>query len=191
MNDDVSIATVAETGASEVCYDRRTILLHWITAALVVLLWGIAQVIDLFPKGAPRIAARSVHIVLGVLLGVILVTRILWRARSGRRLPPANPGVMGYFARIVHVGLYVGLASVVLLGISNAWARGDYLFSVWRIPKLYPDIPQLKPTIENLHATFANALIILAGAHSLVAIVYHFILRNGVLRRMLPPRQGQ
>jgi cytochrome b561 len=191
MNDEVSVATVAETGASEVCYDRRTILLHWITAALVVLLWGIAQVIDLFPKGAPRIAVRSVHIVLGVLLGVILVTRILWRARSGRRLPPANPGVMGYFARIVHVGLYVGLASVVLLGISNAWARGDYLFSVWRIPKLYPDIPQLKPTIENLHATFANALIILAGVHSLVAIVYHFILRNGVLRRMLPPLQGQ
>jgi cytochrome b561 len=191
MNDEVSVATVAETGASEVCYDRRTILLHWITAALVALLWGIAQVIDLFPKGAPRIAVRSVHIVLGVLLGVILVTRILWRARSGRRLPPANPGVMGYFARVVHVGLYVGLASVVLLGISNAWARGDYLFSVWRIPKLYPDIPQLKPTIENLHATFANALIILAGAHSLVAIVYHFILRNGVLRRMLPPRQGQ
>jgi cytochrome b561 len=191
MKDDVSVATIAETGASEGSYDRRTILLHWITAALVALLWGIAQVIDLFPKGAPRIAVRSVHIVLGVLLGVILVTRIVWRARSGRRLPPANQGVMGYCARIVHVGLYVGVASVVLLGISNAWARGDYLFSVWRIPKLYPDIPQLKPTIENLHATFANALIILAGVHSLVAIVYHFILRNGVLRRMLPPRQGQ
>jgi cytochrome b561 len=191
MKDDVSVATIAETAASEGAYDRRTILLHWITAALVALLWGIAQVIDLFPKGAPRIAVRSVHIVLGVLLGVILVTRIVWRARSGRRLPPANQGVMGYCARIVHVVLYVGVASVVLLGISNAWARGDFLFSLWRIPKLYPDIPQLKPTIENLHATFANALIILAGAHALVAIAHHFILRDGVLRRMLPPRQGQ
>jgi cytochrome b561 len=98
---------------------------------------------------------------------------------------------MGYCARIVHVVLYVGVASAVLLGISNAWARGDFLFSLWRIPKLYPDIPQLKPTIENLHATFANALIILAGAHALVAIAHHFILRDGVLRRMLPPRQGQ
>jgi cytochrome b561 len=190
MNNEVSVATVAETGASEVCYDRRTIVLHWITAALVVLLWGIAQVIDLFPKGAPKIAVRSVHIVLGVLLGVILVIRIVWRRRSGRRLPSANPGVMGYCARIVHVGLYVGLVSTVLLGISNAWARGDYLFSVWRIPKLLPNIPQLKPTIENLHATFANALLILAGAHALVAIVHHFILRDGVMRRMFP-RQGQ
>jgi cytochrome b561 len=179
---------VAETGAPEGCYDRRTILLHWLTAALVVLLWGIAQVIDLFPKGAPRIAARSVHIVLGVLLGVILLLRILWRNRSGRRLPPASDGVMGYFARIVHIGLYVGVASVVLLGISNAWARGDSLFGLLRIPKLYPDIPQLKPAIENLHATFANALLILAGAHALAAIAHHFILRDGVLRRMLPPR---
>jgi cytochrome b561 len=152
----------------------------------VGLLWGIAQIIDLFPKGAPKIAVRSVHIVLGLLLGVILVMRIVWRSRSGRRLPPANQGVMGYLARTVHIGLYAGLASVVLLGISNAWARGDSLFSLWRIPKLYPQMPQVKPAIENLHATFANALIILAAAHALVAIAHHFILRDGVLRRMLP-----
>jgi cytochrome b561 len=169
-------------------YDRRTIVLHWVTAALVVLLWGIAQVIDLFPKGPPRIAVRSVHIVLGVLLEVVLLMRIVWRTRSGRRLPPANQGVMGYLAKAVHIGLYVVVVSVVLLGISNAWARGDSLFSLWKIPKLYPDIPQLKPTIENLHGTFANVLLILAGAHALVAIVHHFILRDGVMRRMLRSR---
>src|SRR6266704_430425 len=109
----VPVATVAETGAPHGSYDRRTIQLHWVTAALVALLWGIAQIIDLFPKGTPRIAVRSVHIVLGVLLGVILLMRIVWRKRSGRRLPPANRGVMGYFARIVHLGLYGGVASVV------------------------------------------------------------------------------
>jgi cytochrome b561 len=190
MKDGSSLAAVAEIGVSEGSYDRRTILLHWVTAALVALLWGIAQVIDLFPKGVPRIAARSVHIVLGVLLAVVLLTRIVWRTRSGRKLPPANHGVMGYLARIVHVVLYVGVVSVVLLGITNAWARGDSLFSLWKIPKLYPDIPQLKPTVENLHATFANALIILAGAHALVAIVHHFVLRDGVLRRMLPARDA-
>jgi cytochrome b561 len=98
---------------------------------------------------------------------------------------------MGYFARLVHFVLYAGVASVVLLGITNAWARGDSLFSLWRIPKLYPDIPQLKPTVENLHATFANGLIILAAAHALVAIGHHFILRDGVLRRMLPSRNAK
>jgi cytochrome b561 len=186
-----SVETVAETHAPEVSYDRRTIQLHWATAVLVGLLWGIAQVIDLFPKGAPRIAVRSVHIVLGVLLGVVLLTRIVWRSRSGRSLPPANDGIVGYVARTAHFALYAGLVSVVLLGISNAWARGDSLFGLFGIPKLYPGNPHLKPTIENLHATFANALVILAGAHALAAIVHHFILRDGVLRRMLPGSRGK
>jgi cytochrome b561 len=150
-----SVETVAEPHVPEVSYDRRTIQLHWATAVLVGLLWGIAQVIDLFPKGAPRIAVRSVHIVLGVLLGVVLLTRIVWRSRSGRSLPPANDGIVGYVARTAHFALYAGLVSV-----------------------------------ENLHATFANALVILAGAHALAAIVHHFILRDGVLRRMLPGSTG-
>jgi cytochrome b561 len=186
-----SIATVAETVAPEASYDRRTILLHWVTAGLVGLLWSIAQVIDLFPKGPPKVAARSVHIVLGLLLGLILLSRIAWRIRSGRRLPPVNDSVMGHVAQLVHIVLYAGLVSVVLLGIANTWARGDSLFGVLKVPKLYPGIPQLKPTIENLHATCANALLIVAAAHALMAVVHHFILHDGALRRMLPTRRNE
>jgi cytochrome b561 len=186
MKGGFSIETVADTPAPDVSYDRRTIQLHWATALLVGLLWGIAQIIDLFPRGAPKIAVRSVHIVLGVLLGVLLLMRIVWRSRSSRRLPTANDGVVGQIAGLVHWALYAGLASVVLLGITTAWARGDSIFSLLQIPKLYPANPQLKPTIEYLHKTFANALLILAGAHALAALVHHFVLRDGVLRRMLP-----
>jgi cytochrome b561 len=48
-------------------YDRTTIALHWATALLVVLLWGVAQVIDFFPRGTPRVTVRSVHMLLGLL----------------------------------------------------------------------------------------------------------------------------
>src|SRR2546421_5613837 len=102
-------------GRVEVCYDPRTIRLHWVTAVLMTLLWGIAQIIDLFPKGAPKVAARSVHITLGVVLGVVLLLRIRWRRRSGIRLPPANPGILGYSAKAVHFALYAGLAGAILL----------------------------------------------------------------------------
>src|SRR5882757_10336978 len=101
MKDSLAVATVAQSSAPEGSYDRRTILLHWVTATLVGLLWGIAQIIDLFPKGSPRIAARSVHIVLGLLLGMVLLIRIVWRSRSGRRLPAANEGIIGHLARVV------------------------------------------------------------------------------------------
>jgi cytochrome b561 len=172
--------------AAEFCYDRRTIRLHWITAILVTVLWGVAQIIDLFPKGLPRICARSVHITLGVLLGAILVMRIWWRVRSGRRLPLAHRGAWGHVARTVHWVLYAGLAGVIVLGLLNAWARGDSIFNLLHIPKLLPDAPQVKPTVEYLHKTVANSLVILAAAHALAAIAHHFILRDGVLRRMLP-----
>jgi cytochrome b561 len=188
----ISAERVAEaTLAAEVCYDPRTIRLHWATAVLVVVLWGIAQIVDFFPKGAPKIAVRSVHITLGVLLGVVLLIRIAWRSRSGRRLPLASGRIAGHIARIVHWSLYAGVVSVVVLGMLNAWARGDSLFSLFHIPKLFPAAPQLKPTVEYLHKTLANALLIVAAAHALVAVVHHFILRDGTLRRMLPGGQAK
>jgi cytochrome b561 len=179
-------APEALTAEVETTYDRRTARLHWATAVLVTVLWVIAQVIDWFPKGVPRICARSVHITVGVLLGVVLVRRIVWRSRSGRRLPPANPGVWGHAARSMHRALYAGLAAVVVLGMLNAWARGDSIFSLLHIPKLLPANAQLQPAVEYLHKTFANALLILAGAHALAALAHHFILGDGLLLRMLP-----
>ena len=40
-------------------YDRRTIVYHWASAALVLGLWIAGQCIDFFPKGTPRITVRS------------------------------------------------------------------------------------------------------------------------------------
>ena len=48
-------------------YDRRTIRMHWISAALVIALWCLGQTIDWFPRGTPRSLARSVHIALKAL----------------------------------------------------------------------------------------------------------------------------
>ena len=42
-----AMETVAQVLAPDVSYDRRTIQLHWVTAALVGLLWAIAEVAQL------------------------------------------------------------------------------------------------------------------------------------------------
>jgi cytochrome b561 len=172
-------------------YDRTTILLHWVSATLVVLLWSIAQVIDLFPKGTPRIAVRSVHILLGVTLGVVLLARVIWRGGSGRRLPRATPGLAGHAAKVVHYGLYILLAGTVTLGIANVWVRGDTIVGLFTVPKFAPGDKELKETVENLHAWLANTILIVAGLHAVAALVNHFALRNNVLRRMLPGRDSQ
>jgi cytochrome b561 len=183
---------MADDGLSaEIRYDRASIMLHWATALLVILLWVIAQFIDDFPKGPARIAARSVHITLGVTLLLVLLARLIWRSGSGRRLPMAHPGWAGYLAKTVHYALYALLAAVLVLGITNVWVRGDNYFGLFTVPKFDPNNKELKETIENLHGTFANVLLIVAGAHAMAAIVMHFVLRDGVLRRMLPGRSSK
>jgi cytochrome b561 len=178
---------VAEEGLNaEFRYDHTSILLHWVTAVLVVLLWVIAQLIDDFPKGAGRVPPRSVHITLGVILLLVLLARMVWRSGSGRRLPIAYPGWVGYLGKTVHYLLYALLAAVLLLGIANVWVRGDSYFGLFTVPKFDPSNTELKETVENLHETLANALLIVAGAHAAAALVHHFVLRNGVLRRMFP-----
>jgi cytochrome b561 len=169
-------------------YDDVSIMLHWVTAVLVVLLWSIAQVIDFFPRGAPRVSARSVHISLGVLLGIILLTRIGWRVTSGVRLPRAAAGLLGWLAGSLHYLLYGLLAATILLGLANASQRGDSFFGLFAFPKLAPGNRELRDTIENLHAWAANSTLVVAGLHALTGLIHHYVLRDGVLGRMLPHR---
>lgn len=167
-------------------YDGLSILLHWITAALVVALWVLGQTIDWFPKGAPKIDARSTHFLLGITLGVVLLGRIAWRATAGRSLPLADKGWAGITAKTVHYGLYLLVAATVVLGIFNAWQRGDVVFNLFTIPKMIPGDLALKHTLEELHGDFADVVLIVAGLHAAAALVHHYLLRDSVLRRMLP-----
>lgn len=172
-------------------YDGRTIALHWATAALVAALWTLGETIDWFPKGSLRVGARGVHIVLGATLAAVLLARVQWRLTGGLRLPPASHGLPQRLASAVHVLLYVLLAAVVLLGLANAWVRGDTLFGWFTIPAFDPGNKPLRETVEELHGLAANTLLVVAGGHALAALVHHVGLKDGVLARMRWSRAGR
>lgn len=167
-------------------YDAKTIRLHWITATLVVLLWCIGEIIDWFPRGAPRVNARSVHISLGVILGLVLLYRIWWRSTQGTRLPAAETGRLQSLATAVHFLLYAGVLAAVVLGLANVWVRGDTIFNLVSVPKFDPANRPLRETVEEIHELLAHAVLILAAMHAAAALVHHYLWKDNVLRRMLP-----
>jgi cytochrome b561 len=169
-------------------YDRRTIALHWLTAALVVGLWLLGQGIDWFPKGTPRSLARSTHIALGALLALVLARRIWWRLAGGVRLPPAGSGALDTLATLTHTVLYILLVGTVLLGLANAWVRGDTLFMALKIPAFDPGNAALRESVEDLHSWAANIVLAVAGLHAAAALLHHFVWKDDVLRRMLRRR---
>ena len=169
-------------------YDGVTIFFHWIIAAFVVLTWTLGQCIDYFTKGAPRTAARSVHILIGATLVLLLVGRLAWRIGWGRRLPPAGDGAIARTATYTHVVLYMLLGTTLALGVANAWIRGDTITGLFKIPSLAPGDEVLKALVEDWHGTAANLALAVAGLHAIAGLYHHFRLRDGVLRRMLPNR---
>ena len=165
-------------------YDATTIAFHWATAVIVPALWILGQTIDDFPRGSLRTGARTVHILLGAALVLVFIGRVAWRARSGRRLPPASRGAMAHATTLVHVSLYVLIGATLALGVANTWIRGDQLLGLFRIPSIAPGDKALRELVEGWHALAANILVGVAGAHALAGLVHHFFLRDGVLARM-------
>jgi cytochrome b561 len=172
-------------------YDGITRFFHWSTAVLVVEQWLGAQAIDLFPRGALRVDARSLHILLGALLGVLLVARLYWRLSKGRRLPAADAGLLHFLAKATHYCLYGLLLAMVAVGLFLAWTRGDSLFNVVAIPIFSANDHALAETVQGLHATIGWLILGLAGLHAAAALVHHFVWRDGVLARMLPGRTAR
>jgi cytochrome b561 len=169
-------------------YDRTTIALHWLTLFLVAEQWIGAHIIDDFPKGDPRVDARSVHISLGILLGVVLLVRIIWRVTRGKRLPAADTGLLHILAKAVQGTLYALLFATVGAGILFVLVRGDSFFGLFHIASIAPGDRALRHLVGTAHAWMANLILIVAGAHAFAALVHHFVWRDDVMRRMLPPR---
>jgi len=180
---------VTAASSVEIRYDRTTVALHWLVAAGVVFQWISGQTIDWFPKGWPKIDARSVHIVLGSSLVGLLLFRLYWRARRGKHLPPAQTGPLGLLAVGTHWGLVINLVILLCLGLFLTWLRGDSLFGLAKIPLFGDFIPHdrhlLANRVTDLHGLAANLLLALAGFHAAAALAHHFFWKDGVLKRML------
>lgn len=170
---------------TEPTYDAATIALHWLTAALAIALWVIGQTADWAPRGPLRTGYWSVHVVFGFLLAIVLAIRIVWRgAGGGRRLAGVGAPMLRFLATATHHALYALLLIVVALGIVNAFLRGYNLFDLFHLPQLGD--PALRRPVTGWHGLAANILLGLASFHAAAALLHHYVMRDGVLRRMAP-----
>jgi len=168
-------------------YDRVSIALHWITASLVLVLWSIGQTIDLVPKGPQRTDYISLHIVFGVLLGLVVIVRLV-RYLTGqvKPPPPVDHGFLLYVAKFTHGLLYVLLIAAIALGVKLTWVRGDLVFGLVQLTSFAPGDTVLRHSIGKLHETVANAILLVAALHAAAALFHHYVLRDSTLRHMLP-----
>lgn len=167
-------------------YDPFARLLHWLIVALLVAQYVVAWTMPEIHRGTEPIGLITWHLQLGTAIIAIMIARIAWRfVRREPDVVEAAP-VMRQVARLTHVFLYVLLFVEPLLGWINASSRGwsVSLFGAIPLPPLSATGSALGHEMGDVHQVVAWALLVLVGLHVVAALFHHFVLRDGVLRRM-------
>ncbi len=167
-------------------YDARTIIFHWLTLGLIAAQWVLAQVIDDFSRGPPRVAARSTHILLGLVILAVVAGRIVWRATQGRRLPAADRGALHVVAKATHWAMYALICVALLLGLFTVWAQGDSIYGLFAVPAYDPANKALGNQVAGVHGTVVTVLLVLVGVHASAALIHQYVWKDNLLRRMIP-----
>lgn len=167
-------------------YGSAAIAFHWMMFALVVCVGILGLLHDSWPdKGSQRFWINA-HALLGLLLWLLLLARFAWRIAH-----PPPPSVGGAMARrlagLMHFALYALLFIIPIIGIVTFVYHGRvFNFGVFSIDLHVPTNRAVFHPTEEWHGYLAYGLFGLAGLHALIALWHQFVLRDGLLARMLP-----
>ncbi len=163
--------------------------LHWATAILVVVAFTYG------PGGseervysAARDFDRQIHETLGIGVLAIVLIRLAWRALDTAPSDPAMPPWMKLASKGLHATIYLLLLAVPLTAIAGAWLEGHpiTLLGNRRIGPFLAEAHDVGSAIASIHTWLGDAIMWVAGVHAAAALYHHFVLRDGVLRAMLP-----
>ena len=84
--------------------------------------------------------------------------------------------------------IYILLLAIPFTAISGAWLEGHPLTLLGnvRIGPLVTEAHDVGTVIASIHTWLGDAVLWVAGVHAAVALYHHFVLRDDVLRSMLP-----
>ena len=162
---------------------------HWTTAILVVVAFvygpgGSEQRV----YSVARDFDRQLHETLGLTVLTLAIMRLAWRAFDVAPDDPPMPPWMTLSARVLHAMLYVLLFFLPITAVSGAWLEGHPLTLLGnvRIDPLLAEHHPVGSTIASIHTWLGDTILWVAGVHAAGALYHHFVLRDRVLRSMLP-----
>lgn len=168
-------------------YSHGAIVLHWVMAALLVVVSILGLLHDTWPRPIQAYWI-NVHAMVGLAVLALVVVRMWWRVKHR---PPALPAdvddVSRRLSHPVHLLLYALMIVIPLIGIVTfIWHGRIFDFGLFQLnPGVKSNRAVFHPT-EEWHGYAAYALFGLVGLHALAALWHHFIRRDGVLMRMWP-----
>lgn len=161
-------------------YSKTMIVIHWLTALLVLGAWLTAE-------GGRKVIENPplLHFTLGLAVLVLIVPRLVLRLSGAVPDTNAQRGWLATAAKAGHGLLYLLLIGLPITGWYTAARMGVTVsFLGLQLPALTTPVQGPPGLIADLHENAGTFILILAGLHALMAIWHQFVLRDGTLQRM-------
>jgi cytochrome b561 len=163
--------------------------LHWIVAAFVLSIVPIGLTMTRLPSGKIQDNLFFLHESFGATILTLACLRVAVRLIRGA--PEPYPGLARWqrlISNITHRALYVLIVIVPLLGwaATSAYRAPISVYGLFTLPPILAVNKPLAETLFLFHMGGAYLLSALVAMHIGAALMHGFILRDGVLARMLP-----
>ena len=170
-------------------YTSFALWLHWIIVGLVVIEYTIVALMpDLRSNDNPT-GIIDYHMSVGIVILLVMLVRIVWRMTH---TPPAHTKPLSRLQRILanltHEALYILLTIMPVLGWVWASSRGwtVTLFNLVTLPSLVSVGDSIGRIAGGLHSLCGGLIVLLVALHIVAALYHQFIVKDGVLARMVP-----
>jgi cytochrome b561 len=163
--------------------------LHWLIVLLIIAQVVLATIADELPLGMKKLAMLARHKSVGITILGLVMARLLWRwMHPTPVLPNTLKPYERALAHFTHVALYLLLFAMPLSGWMMSSARGFPVswFGFFQLPDLVPKNKPLYEALVETHELLALTLGVVVALHVAGALKHHFMLKDDVLRRMLP-----
>lgn len=149
--------------------------LHWASAAALIAMWFLGKSIQWQVPEAIG-ARRSLHVMIGLSVWLLLAARILWRLRM------PHPRAAGQGARTHRIAVFAH--ALILANIAVMMLSGPLL--AW----LLPGPSTLVDTAWQIHATAATSLAVLVLLHIGAALKHLMFHDDETIARIFTPRKS-
>ena len=164
---------------------------HWTIFVLVAIQFVIAFTMPDIEPGVVPDTLINLHLSFGALILLIVLLRLAWRLTHPIPLTTQHlPVWQALVARWTHRLFYVVLTVSPVLGWASASARNwdVSLFGIVKLPALLAPRTRIGYLAGDVHTALSWFLLGLVAVHVGAAVYHYFVLRDGVLQRMLPGR---
>ncbi len=166
---------------------------HWIVALLILAQFAVGKVADSLKLSPFKLDMFVWHKSLGVTVLLLVVFRLAWRLTDPPPAPPLNrPAWETKLAATGHYLLYALMFAVPISGwwVSDASRVPFKAYFALPMPDFIEANRSLQEAAEGVHEVLTNLLMLVVIVHIAAALRHHYWLKDDVLRRMLPGRDG-